>query len=102
MPINPPAPHPADEVPSDAANLKISLQSPEGLDVTASSEMSGSHLNRFWDVATTVAAIAATALVPLFAAKELVMLPAHLASCIMAAQMATVLSIYALWRSRKR
>lgn len=102
MPTNPASAHPTDDVPSDAANLKISLQSPEGLGVTASSEMSGSHLNHFWEVATTVVAIVATVIVPLLAAKELVMLPAHLASCIMVAQMAAVLSIYALWRSRKR
>ncbi|GAA2844913.1 hypothetical protein GCM10010517_01220 [Streptosporangium fragile] len=102
MPTSPASPHPVDDVPSDAANLKISLQSPEGLDMTASSEMSGPHLGRFWDVVTTVAAIVATALVPLLSAKELYLLPAHLASCIMAMQVVVVLAIYALWRSRRK
>ncbi|GAA3096173.1 hypothetical protein [Streptosporangium carneum] len=101
MPTNPASIHSTDEAPSDAANLKISLQSPDGLDVTASSEMRGPHLGRFWDAVITVAAMAAATIVPLLNAKDLAMLPAHLTIVVMAIPAVTALSIFALWRSRR-
>lgn len=91
---------PSPEVlPSDAANLDISVQSAEGLGVTASTRMTGTHLNKFWEAATAIAAMAAIVIVPLLNAGSLTKLPVHLATILMVLQGAGIISLYRIWRS---